>query len=59
MLSLQEEFKPLTKWWKEQLRSDAKIDAVKLSKRLSSTPCVVLASKVGCALEILLEDPGG
>ncbi|GAB4818046.1 hypothetical protein N2152v2_005092 [Parachlorella kessleri] len=44
---LKEEYKPLTKWWKEQLRGDAKIDAVKLSKRLSSTPCVVLASKYG------------
>lgn len=42
----QEAFKPLTKWWKELLRSDARIESVKISKRLSSTPCVVLASKV-------------
>lgn len=42
----QEEFKPLTKWWKEALGAGA-VESVKVSRRLSATPCVVVASKVG------------
>ncbi|WIA23790.1 hypothetical protein OEZ85_013471 [Tetradesmus obliquus] len=43
--ALKESFKPLTSWWKDLLGS--KVAGVKLSKRLSSTPCVVVASKWG------------
>nr|QBB20008.1 heat shock protein hsp90B [Ettlia sp. YC001] len=43
--ALKDTFKPLTSWWKEQLGS--KVSGVKLSKRLASTPCVVVASKWG------------
>lgn len=43
--ALKETFKPLTSWWKDQL--GAKVAGVKLSKRLASTPCVVVASKWG------------
>lgn len=42
----QEEFKPLAKWWKEALGAGA-VESVKVSRRLSATPCVVVASKVG------------
>lgn len=42
---LQEEFKDLTKWWKEQLGSD--VIGVKVSKRLANTPVVVVTSKHG------------
>ncbi|PSC75445.1 endoplasmin-like protein [Micractinium conductrix] len=41
-----EEFKPLAKWWQEALGSGA-VGAVKVSKRLASTPCVVVSSKYG------------
>ncbi len=40
----QEEFKPLAKWWKEALGSA--VEGVKVSKRLATTPCVVVSSKV-------------
>eukprot|EP00878_Enallax_costatus_P000207 GHUV01000266.1.p1 GENE.GHUV01000266.1~~GHUV01000266.1.p1 ORF type:complete len:827 (+),score=175.61 GHUV01000266.1:179-2659(+) len=43
--ALKETFKPLTSWWKDQL--GGKVAGVKLSKRLASTPCVVVASKWG------------
>lgn len=43
--ALKEEYKPLTTWWKEQL--EGKVSNVKLSKRLASTPAVVVASKWG------------
>jgi hypothetical protein len=46
---LQEEFKSLAKWWKEALGSS--VEGVKVSKRLATTPCVVVSSKVhlgGC-----------
>ncbi len=43
--SLQEEYKDLTKWWKEQLGSD--VIGVKVSKRLANTPVVVVTSKHG------------
>lgn len=43
--ALKKAFEPLTSWWKEQL--GAKVSNVKLSKRLASTPAVVVASKWG------------
>eukprot|EP00899_Mesostigma_viride_P016157 jgi/Mesvir1/24542/Mv21880-RA.1 len=43
--AIRDAFKPLTKWWKEQLGSD--LEAVKLSDRLSESPCVVVTSKYG------------
>ncbi|KAL4437152.1 hypothetical protein ABPG75_004291 [Micractinium tetrahymenae] len=42
---LKEEFKPLAKWWKEALGSA--VEGVKVSKRLATTPCVVVSSKYG------------
>jgi len=42
---LKEEFKPLTKWWKKLLGSS--VTNVKVSTRLASTPCVVVAGKYG------------
>lgn len=41
-----EEFKDLTKWWKNLLGAD-KIEAVKVSNRLADTPGVVVTSKYG------------
>ena len=43
---MRDAFKPLTKWWKEAIK-DTSIQDVKVSKRLASTPCVVVAGKVG------------
>ena len=43
--ALKEEFKPLVKWWKEQLGSG--VDSVKVSNRLTSSPCVVVTSQFG------------
>ena len=40
----QEEFKDLAKWWKESL--GPAVESVKVSKRLATTPCVVVSSKV-------------
>mmetsp|Transcript_23842 Transcript_23842/g.61219 ORF Transcript_23842/g.61219 Transcript_23842/m.61219 type:complete len:430 (+) Transcript_23842:1-1290(+) len=42
---LKEEYKPLTKWWKEVLGSG--VEAVKVSNRLTSTPCVVVTGQYG------------
>jgi HSP90 family molecular chaperone len=42
---LREEFKDLTKWWKNVL-GDA-VTSVKVSTRLATTPCVVVAGKFG------------
>eukprot|EP00245_Coleochaete_scutata_P004390 TRINITY_DN1689_c0_g1_i1.p1 TRINITY_DN1689_c0_g1~~TRINITY_DN1689_c0_g1_i1.p1 ORF type:complete len:830 (-),score=288.69 TRINITY_DN1689_c0_g1_i1:525-3014(-) len=42
---IKESFKPLTKWWKELLGSD--VESVKVSNRLSETPCIVVTSKYG------------
>ena len=39
------EFKDFTAWWKGLLPSD--VDAVKVSNRLATTPCVVVTSKYG------------
>ncbi|KAH9625878.1 hypothetical protein KSS87_016509, partial [Heliosperma pusillum] len=43
---LKENFKELTKWWKNSLASE-KVDDVKISNRLADTPCVVVTSKFG------------
>jgi heat shock protein 90kDa beta len=42
---LKEEFKDLTKWWKTLLGE--KVATVKVSNRLTTTPCVVVTSKFG------------
>jgi hypothetical protein len=42
---LKEEYKPLTKWWKKVLGDS--VTSVKVSTRLSTTPCVVVAGKYG------------
>lgn len=42
---LKEEFSELTKWWKEFLPSE--VAAVKVSNRLATSPCVVVASQYG------------
>lgn len=41
-----EQFKELTKWWKDSLSAE-NVDSVKISNRLDSTPCVVVTSKYG------------
>ncbi|KAK9740016.1 hypothetical protein RND81_03G004700 [Saponaria officinalis] len=43
---LKENFKELTKWWKNSLATE-KVDDVKISNRLADTPCVVVTSKFG------------
>lgn len=40
-----EVYKPLTKWWRDLLGKKSGVESVKVSSRLSSTPCVVVASK--------------
>merc|ERR1712216_464217 len=44
-----EHFKPFTKWWKDALLTSCpdSIENVKISNRLSTTPCVVVTSKYG------------
>ena len=44
-----EHFKPFTKWWKDALLTSYpdSIENVKISNRLSTTPCVVVTSKYG------------
>lgn len=42
---LKAEFKDLTKWWKALLGDE--VTAVKVSTRLATTPCVVVAGKYG------------
>ncbi|KAG6551890.1 hypothetical protein Mapa_006506 [Marchantia paleacea] len=44
--AIKEDFKDLTKWWKNLLGAD-KIEAVKVSNRLADTPGVVVTSKYG------------
>jgi len=44
--ALKQRFKPLTTWWK-QLLPAADVEAVRVSSRLSTTPCVVVSSKYG------------
>ncbi|KAK4387450.1 Endoplasmin [Sesamum angolense] len=43
---LKESFKELAKWWKGALASE-NVDDVKISNRLSGSPCVVVTSKYG------------
>ena len=42
---LRTHYRPMTKWWKGLLPSD--VDTVRMSNRLTSSPCVVLSSKYG------------
>ena len=42
---LRAHFKPFTKWWKGLMPAD--IDTVKISNRLTTSPCVVVSSKYG------------
>ena len=42
---LKETFKPLTKWWRKLVGDEGNLEAVRVSSRLSSTPCVVVTSK--------------
>merc|ERR1712223_1480615 len=44
--AIKEEFKDLTKWWKTALGSD-EVEAVKVSNRLATSPCIVVTSKYG------------
>lgn len=41
------QYKNVTKWWKDSLGKGAGITTVKVSTRLTSTPCVVVSSKFG------------
>uniref|UniRef100_A0A061S629 Heat shock protein 90kDa beta n=1 Tax=Tetraselmis sp. GSL018 TaxID=582737 RepID=A0A061S629_9CHLO len=43
--ALREEFKPLVKWWKDIL--EGTVDSVRVTNRLTSTPCVVTTSQFG------------
>ncbi|GLI59667.1 hypothetical protein VaNZ11_001606 [Volvox africanus] len=43
---LKEQFKDLTKWWKKVI-DDSRLQAVKISNRLATTPCVVVSGKYG------------
>jgi len=47
--AIKDEFKPLTKWWKSALGANnaGNIDSVKVSTRLSTSPCIVVTSKYG------------
>jgi heat shock protein beta len=44
--ALKDEFKDFTKWWKKTVGED-KIANVKVSSRLLTTPCIVVAGKYG------------
>lgn len=43
--TVQEEFKPLTKWWKDLLGSE--VSQVRVSRRLAKTPAIVVAGQYG------------
>ncbi|KXZ42735.1 hypothetical protein GPECTOR_121g435 [Gonium pectorale] len=43
---LKDQFKDLTKWWKKVLE-DSRLTGVKVSSRLTTTPCVVVTGKYG------------
>ena len=43
---LKEEFKDLTRWWRKTV-GEEEVSNVKVSNRLSTTPCVVVTSKYG------------
>jgi len=42
---LREAYKVLIDWWKKLL--GAKVENVKISKRLSDTPCIIVTSEYG------------
>ena len=42
---LRTQFKPLTRWWKKLAGEEGNLEAVRVSNRLASTPCVVVTSK--------------
>lgn len=44
---LKAQFKHLTEWWKTALGPSSEVTSVKVSNRLESTPCIVVASKFG------------
>jgi heat shock protein beta len=44
--AVKEDFKDLTKWWKSAIGSED-VEAVKVSNRLASSPCIVVTSKYG------------
>ena len=46
LTALKESFKELTAWWKQALDTE-RVDSVKISNRLSDTPCVVVTAKYG------------
>jgi len=46
MKETKDEFKDLTKWWKNLLTTE-EVENVKISNRLQTTPCVVVTSKYG------------
>ena len=43
---VQEQFKGVVAWWRGAL-ADPEVENVKISTRLSNTPCVVVTSKYG------------
>ena len=43
---MQEQFKGVVAWWRGAL-ADPDVENVKISTRLSNTPCVVVTSKYG------------
>ncbi|KFM29193.1 Endoplasmin-like protein [Auxenochlorella protothecoides] len=47
-----EEFKPLTRWWKKLLVLGQPVERVRISQRLTSRPCVVMANKFGWSAQM-------
>lgn len=46
--ALAKEYEPLTTWWKEQLREvDSMVSEVKITTRLTTTPCIVVSGTFG------------
>lgn len=45
VLPVQEQFKPMGKWWKDLLGGE--VSAVKVSRRLAKTPAIVVAGEYG------------
>jgi HSP90 family molecular chaperone len=43
--SISSQVQQLAPWWERQLQSMKAIDAVRVSSRLSSTPCIIVTSK--------------
>lgn len=51
--AVNEKFKPLTDWWIEVLAPATFLQDVRVSRRLSTTPCVIVASKyVSASMQI-------